>query len=88
MYGLDKIRVNRGFDCYTHDGVRQAYDIDCNPCDFDEELMTCLIVSMNGASQKMQTAHWKKLKRQCISPIHSICSTWKATAIRMRICAT
>lgn len=37
LVGPNKIYVSRGYACFTNEGEEQAYDIDCNPCEFDEE---------------------------------------------------
>lgn len=33
----EEVRVFHGYACFTNEGGEQAYDEDCNPCDFDEE---------------------------------------------------
>ena len=37
VYGPEKVCSSRGYACFTNEGVEQAYDLDCNPCEFDEE---------------------------------------------------
>lgn len=35
--GSERVAVCRGFACFTNEGTKQAYDVECNPCEFDEE---------------------------------------------------
>lgn len=37
LFGPEKVYSSRGYACFTNEGGEQAYDLDCNPCDFDEE---------------------------------------------------
>lgn len=37
LVGPKMMYVSRGYACFTNDGEEQAYDADCNPCEFDEE---------------------------------------------------
>lgn len=37
LVGPEMVYASRGYACFTNEGAEQAYDEDCNPCDFDEE---------------------------------------------------
>lgn len=37
LVGPEMVYASRGYACFTNEGDAQAYDKDCNPCDFDKE---------------------------------------------------